>query len=371
MKIAIIGASSGQLALCIKAKEMGIETICFAWEEGAVCKDYVDKFYPISVFEKDLIVEICKKEQIDGVVSNASDILVEVIAFIAEKLNLQGNLYANVSRIKDKWYVRNSSKCIEELSSIWYENYKDNEYPNVYPCVVKPTIGSANKGVFFVNNKEEFISAIHSIHSFTDTDIIIEEYVGGVEVSVESISFNRKHYILQITDKRNSGAPRFVELEHHQPSLIDDIAKNKISIIIPKLLDILGFENGATHIELKITPDNKVFLIEVNQRGGGDEISNQLVYLSTGYDYLKGIIEVALNQFVEPVLYNHCYSGIYYLSLQTKHLLPFFNKVEAPAWLIQKTITDTQLREATGNYDRNGFFIYQGTRKIEESDLNM
>ena len=86
MKLAIIGASTGQLPLCIKAKEMGIQTICFAWDKGAICKDYVDKFYPISVTEKDQIVDVCREERIDGIVSNASDILAEVVAYVSTKL---------------------------------------------------------------------------------------------------------------------------------------------------------------------------------------------------------------------------------------------------------------------------------------------
>ena len=43
--LAIIGASYLQLPLVKKAKEMGLRTICFAWEDGAVCKDVADKFY--------------------------------------------------------------------------------------------------------------------------------------------------------------------------------------------------------------------------------------------------------------------------------------------------------------------------------------
>ena len=49
-KIAIIGASYLQLPLVEKAKEMGLETHCFAWSEGAVCKNVADYFYPISIF---------------------------------------------------------------------------------------------------------------------------------------------------------------------------------------------------------------------------------------------------------------------------------------------------------------------------------
>ena len=73
IRIAIIGASYLQLPLVKKAKEMGLETHCFAWDEGAVCKDFVDFFYPISILEKELILEVCRNKSIDGIVSIASD----------------------------------------------------------------------------------------------------------------------------------------------------------------------------------------------------------------------------------------------------------------------------------------------------------
>lgn len=65
-KIAIIGASTGQIPICKKAKSLGLETYCFAWEEGAICKDIVDHFaqfrflrrtkLQIIVFAKELMV---------------------------------------------------------------------------------------------------------------------------------------------------------------------------------------------------------------------------------------------------------------------------------------------------------------------------
>ena len=50
-KLAVIGGSYLQLPVVRKAKEMGLEVICFAWRDGAVCADYVDRFYPISIIE--------------------------------------------------------------------------------------------------------------------------------------------------------------------------------------------------------------------------------------------------------------------------------------------------------------------------------
>ena len=48
-KIAILGASEPHLPLFLKAKEMGLEAYCFAWNQGAYCKDYADHYYDISI----------------------------------------------------------------------------------------------------------------------------------------------------------------------------------------------------------------------------------------------------------------------------------------------------------------------------------
>ena len=128
---------------------------------------------------------------------------------------------------------------------------------------------------------------------------IIEEFVERREISVESISFEGKHYILQITDKVTTGAPFFVELEHHQPSSLSEDIQNKVRKIVNHALDSLHIQYGACHSESKIT-EGGIFVIEIGARMGGDFIGSHLVQLSTGYNFFKGVVEVALGAFHKP-----------------------------------------------------------------------
>ena len=161
MKLAIIGASVGQLPLCIKAKEMGIETICFAWDKGAICKEYVDKFYPISIIEKDKILEKCILEKVDGIVSNASDILVETVSYVSEHMGLHGNSYNQIINLKNKAFVRNLTKGVKDLSEIKYVESVNHNFAPFYPCIIKPVTGASKKGVSFVRGESEFIGAVN------------------------------------------------------------------------------------------------------------------------------------------------------------------------------------------------------------------
>ena len=216
-KIAIIGASVGQRELCLKARELGIFSICFAWDKGAICKELVDRFYPISIMEMDKIVEICKQEKVDGVVTNASDLPAEVAAYVSEKLGLAGNSYRVIKQIEDKAFCREVTKDVEGLSLVKHYIY-DNKQPRFLPCVIKPECGGGKTGVSYANDELSFEKAIKYAQSVSKASILVEQFVEGREVSVEGISFMGKHYVVQITDKDNTGAPHFVELAHHQPS---------------------------------------------------------------------------------------------------------------------------------------------------------
>lgn len=366
-KIAIIGASTGQLGICLKAKDMGLYTICFAWEEGAVCKDIVDKFYPISIFEMDKIVNICKKEKIDGVVSNGSDATTRVVSYISEKLGLHGNKYSVFEKASNKYFIRQITRKVQDLEQINYVLYQKGISVN-FPCVVKPCIGGGKKGVCYAENLKQFNDAVAYASIDNNIEIIVEDYIFGLEVSVESISFEGKHIVVQITDKESTGAPHFVELGHHQPSLLSTEIKEQIKKIVPDILSVIGFENGASHVELKIDKNGHIYLIEVNMRGGGDEISNQLVYLSTGFDYIKAMINVALGCFCMPTeIKNIHFSGVYFLCSQTRELLSLFLENNNDKDIVEKKIVSTELFESTTNYDRNGYLIYQSDTKLSYS----
>lgn len=367
-KIAIIGASYLQLPLVRKAKEMGVETICFAWEEGAVCKDFCDRFYPVSTVDKEEILRICREEKIDGITTIASDVATLTVCYVAEQMGLVGNPDKYSQITTNKYLMR---QCFIE-HGVPSPNFceSDGTIPEAvrsfrFPVIVKPTDRSGSRGVEKAENVNGLPKALErACRESFQNKAIIEEFVEGREISVESISFASKHYVLQITDKVTTGAPFFVELEHHQPSSLADDIKNRVKTIVLKALDALHVQFGASHSELKITNDGDIKVIEIGARMGGDFIGSDLVRLSTGYDFLKGTIEVALGDFHKPVLSEQNYSGVYFLSEETKHLKPIIEKWKMYPQIVDAEITDSELRPIECSSDRSGYLVYKGGNKI-------
>jgi carbamoylphosphate synthase large subunit len=143
------------------------------------------------------------------------------------------------------------------------------------------------------------------------------------------------------------------------PSVIQKRIKN----IVLKALNALHIQNGASHSELKITDKGDIKVIEIGARMGGDFIGSDLVRLSTGYDFLKGVIDVALGQFEVPVITEHKYSGVYFLSNETKnYVLPIIQDADMYPEVVRAEIESPELRNIESSADRSGYFIYQSDK---------
>lgn len=301
-KLAIIGANDFQNQLIIKAKELGYETFVFAWEDGAVGKENADFFFPISIIEKDKILEKCQRIGIDGICSIASDLAVLTVDYVAEKMNLNANSIECSEIATNKFKMRNAflshgdpipQFCITDVNSV----------PNIsamkFPLIVKPTDRSGSRGIMKITEVSQIKSSVSAAcdESF-EHKALIEEFVEGKEFSVECISFHGKHTLLAITEKLTTGAPHFIETGHNQPALLELEIREKIKNIIYHALDTLKITEGASHSEIKIDQSGTIKIIEIGSRMGGDCIGSDLVRISTGYDFTKMVIDVALG--IEP-----------------------------------------------------------------------
>ena len=366
-KLAIIGASYLQLPLVEKAKEMGLETHCFAWEKGAVCKEIADFFYPVSIIEKEQILQKCEEIGINGICTIASDVAAPTVAYAAENMGLVGNSYESAVKANNKYLMRNAFisagvpcpqyKMIKSVDEV-------RGFSGAFPLIVKPTDRSGSLGVSRVLNQQELESAVEKALDFSfKKEVMVEEFVEGREISVEFISYQGVHYPLQITDKVTTGAPHFVELEHHQPANLPEKMFSSIYDLTRKALDALGITNGASHSEYRITKDGRVVVMEIGARMGGDFIGSDLVQLSTGYDFLKGVIDVALGLFDAPKIKKHSYSGIYFLCKETESILSVIKNATDFPEIVRAEVTDSVLRSINCSADRSGYLIYKTNNK--------
>lgn len=362
-KIAIIGANEFQKKLVLKAKEMGIETHVFAWEEGAVAKEVSDYFYPISITDKDSIIDILKDIRLNGICSIASDLAMPTVNYIAEQLNLVGNSQECTILTTNKYEMRKKleEKCMPIPSYQLIKNIEDVDYSNIgYPVIVKPIDRSGSRGIYKATNKQQLSEAIIFAKSVSFTDeILVEEYVDGKEYSVEAISQNGKHKILQVTEKFTTGSPNFIEKAHLSPARVSYEIKNEVFKVIEKALEVLMVENGASHSEIKISEKGDIKIIEIAARMGGDFIGSDMVEISTGFDFVKNVIKIAIG---EEIDFNYNERERYALVkfiLDRNDIYNFENIKTKLPYVVREINIDSEMKNVTDSSTRNGYCILE------------
>lgn len=299
-KIAIIGASYLQLPIIECAKEYGLETHVFAWKMGAEGETVADFFYPISIIEKEKILARCQEIGISGVCSIASDLANITVNYVAEKMGLVGNGISSTEKCTNKHLMR---QCFENNHlpsprSILVDSDTELEKIEInYPAIVKPTDRSGSRGVYKLDSKDGLDERVrHAIELSYEKKALIESFIEGREYSVEYISYRGEHHFLALTDKYTTGAPSFIERGQFEPAIMSAEMLKSIKVLIEHALDVLGVSNGASHNEIKIDPQGRIWIIEIGARMGGDLIGSHLVKESTGIDMVKAVLQICLGE---------------------------------------------------------------------------
>jgi biotin carboxylase len=367
-KLAIIGGGVMASYFGEACHRLGYESHYFSMIDGKVDNSKVDVFHEINIFEKEKITEICKVLGVDGVVAT-TELSVPIAAYVAEKLGLLGVPYDVAQVITDKYRNRECLKGLPELLSPKYveatclEDIVNSDVP--YPIILKPINLGGKRGITVVKDERElskaFEYAANSFRKGTTPVIIAEQFLdGGMECSVESITFKGRHTIVQITQKDSSGAPHCVELGHHQPAPLTKEIWAKVVRAVSSGLTAIGITNGPCHTEIKII-NGKVYLIEFNARPGGDHIWHPMVKLSTGFDIIEAVAQAATGD-LKPIRvdsFNHHFSGLYYVVKQTSYLKPIFDRCESENWCIEKNfITDEMIELTHNDMEHTNYMIY-------------
>ena len=374
-KLMILGASVLQLPAYLEAKKMGIYTIAVDYDINAVGFKYCDKSFVVSTIDTESILRIAKEEKIDGIITLASDMPIRSVAKACEELKLKGLDYKTSVNATDKFAMR---ECLSAKNVPIPSYFLVDDYISFYDavkrfekeCIVKPIDNSGSRGIFVITDvcdKQMIDEAYHYSKSFSRSGkILVEEYMHGDEVSVESFTINGITTVIQITNKMTSGIPYFVEVGHSQPCKQPKKIINDIIDVTKQAIKAIGIDNSPSHTEIKITEDGPK-IVEIGARLGGGNITTHLVPLSTGVNMVANTINIALARDIDikQKLNNGSAIRFFFSDIDgtianieyDKTILDDKDVVEV---CFQKTIGD-KVKKLINGSERFGFVITKGT----------
>ncbi|MEU4761936.1 ATP-grasp domain-containing protein [Actinosynnema sp. NPDC023794] len=224
------------------------------------------------------------------------EVRIHATAFVAQALGLRNGDPDVIWRLRDKGGTRAALKAsgVPQPKSIPVKTADEAVAAAAevgYPAILKPRGLGASLGVVKVHDEDEvranfaFTEAARGPEPVvfdTDQPILVEEFVSGEEISVDSVVRDGVVTPLFVGRKVVGYHPYAEEIGHFvdasDPLLTDDVLLD----VAQRTHKALGFTDGITHAEYMLTAEGPK-VIEVNGRLGGDMIP-YLGLLATGVD---------------------------------------------------------------------------------------
>lgn len=305
-KILIIGAGFLQSFVIKKAKTMGYETLALDADPNAIGFQFADKHAVINIVDEKACLAYAQKESINGVLTAATDYGVLTAAYIAKEMHLGGLDYEVAKLIKNKYKVR--KRLFEAKVDDTEQAYEVDENTDIgtlcgkltFPVMVKPCDGSGSRGAARVDKADQIAEACKNAMSASITHRAeVETFIVGKEYGAEALVANGTANVLGIMRKWMTNPPYYAELGHAIPTDLPEGVEERAKRCVENAVKALGINFGSVNMDMLITVEGKIHIIDIGARMGGNMIGPCIIPYGTGVDYMANMIRNAVGDTVD------------------------------------------------------------------------
>lgn len=304
-KLLLLGGSAQQVVAIEKAKRLGYYTVLCDYLPDNPGQYAADAFYLVSTTDKDAVLQVARKENVDGVLAYASDPAAPTAAYVAEMMGLPTNPCASVEILSNKDLFRRFlgehgfctpyAEGFDDLASAQSARARFR-----LPVLVKPVDSSGSKGITRLDDWNALKASFQTAMRFSRTGrVIIEEFVEkfGYQIAGDGLAIDGKLvFRCFANDHFDPLSPNpFVPISASFPYNMPAAVQNKIHNEIQRLLTLLNMRTSCYNFDIRIDSDYNVYLMEVAPRDGGNYIP-QVIFYATGVDLVECAIRAAIGE---------------------------------------------------------------------------
>ena len=258
------------------------------------------------------VAEFVKGNPVDAIIS-VDDSATVLAALAASRLGLPHNSPDAAIAARDKYRMR-QMLAAGGVAVPRFQRVSAADDParlageQEFPVVIKPTLLSGSRGVIRADDREEFVRAFERTRAVIQgegwapehADILIEEFIPGVEVALEGLLTADRLQVLALFDKPDPlDGPFFEETIYVTPSRLPAEVQAAVAECTERGAAALGLHEGPIHAELRIN-ERGPWIVEIAGRSIGGLCSTVLEF-GTGMALEDLILAQAVGWQVEGV----------------------------------------------------------------------
>ncbi|MFW6224820.1 MAG: ATP-grasp domain-containing protein [Bacteroidota bacterium] len=305
-KLLLLGGLRYLIPVIESAHELGYYVITCDYLPDNIAHKYSDKYFNANITDKEAILKLAKKQKVDGIMSFAVDPGVTTAAYVCEKLNLPScGPYKSVEILQNKALFRefladNNFNVPKAKGYLEIEDALADASFFKWPIIVKPVDAAGSKGVSKVLNVNAFENSIKNAISYSPTkQFIVEEFIeqSGFPSDSDSLSIDGELVFFTLSNQRfdSNAANPYTPAGFSWPSNMALKHQEELRNEVQRLLSLLKMQTSVYNIEARVSTDNKVYIMEVAPRGGGNRLA-EMVKLASGIDLILYAVKAAVGE---------------------------------------------------------------------------
>ena len=207
-RLLLLGGGSMMKEIVIRAKLLGVYTLVMGLDlDTDEAKALCDKPIYGNARDVDAVVDVCKKEKIDGITTGYVDILLQTCHDVCERMGLP--YYANnelievtTNKSRYKEVCKKYGIPVPEAYNITDINLREQLDTIEYPVFIKPVDASGSRGAAICNNEIELIENYKKALKWSPSKTIsVEEYLTGQDIILDYLVSEGKAHLVSIFDR--------------------------------------------------------------------------------------------------------------------------------------------------------------------------
>ncbi len=277
------------------ARTLGVEVVVASEHPSVFEQAQPGRYLTLDFLNRDKaegqVRDFAETRPIDAVVG-VDDATTVMAATLSSALSLPHNSVASACAAEDKHRMRDLlSRAGVPIPRYALRSLKDDLVSEasrtVYPCVVKPLILSASRGVIRADDEAQFVGAVRRLETILRTPeiaasgdaaqhLLVEAFIPGREVALEGLLVKGRLHVLALFDKPDPlDGPFFEETIYVTPSRLPAGVQAEIASCAERAARGLGLREGPVHAELRVNRRGP-WVVEVAARSIGGLCSRAL-----------------------------------------------------------------------------------------------
>lgn len=300
-KVLFVGAGPAQTSAIRHARSLGYLPYAVDADPDAVGFKYAAEFDVGDIRDPEFIKACAQRYNVNAIVAIATDVAVPSVARACTSLGFSSipvkAADISVNKLLQRKHMQAAGLRLPAFMPFQSVDEAQANAAHIgFPVVIKPSDAAGSRGVSLVLSSGEIIQAAEEALTVSRSKVgIVEEYIDGMEVSVEGFVVDGIFQAICMSEKTRTPPPYLLDTEVCFPDSLSPIEHASVLTLAKNAVAACGLDNCPVHMEILRSSQGPI-VVELAARGAGFRVFTDILPYVTSIDTVDIQLRLAFGE---------------------------------------------------------------------------